>query len=219
MTRTDRPLESRLPAAADALGLTLSDGQIAQLLDYLALIQRWNRVYNLTAIRDPEAMLTHHVIDSLAVVPALRQGHCTRLTRVLDVGSGAGLPGVVIAITLPGLAVDCVDTVGKKASFIQQVAAELRLPHLRGLHARVEALPPAAADVVTSRAFSSLLDFTQLTRQHLAPGGVWMAMKGKHPTDELATLPSDIDVFHVEHLTVPGLDAERCVVWMKPRNA
>lgn len=218
MTEASDPLAHQLTAAAEALGVRLDTAQTGHLLAYLAMIQRWNRVYNLTAIRNPADMLTHHLIDTLAVTPKLAQHHPQPLQRLLDVGSGAGLPGVVIAITHPELAVDCVDTVGKKASFIQQVAAELRLPHLRGLHARVEALPPAQADVVTSRAFSSLVDFTRLTRQHLAPGGVWMAMKGKHPQDEIAALPPDIEVFHVEPLTVPGLDADRCLVWMRPRH-
>lgn len=219
MMATPAALTDQLTQAAEQLGLELDAEQTRRLLDYLALIQRWNRVYNLTAIREPAAMLTHHIVDSLAVLPSLTRHQPTGGYRVLDVGSGAGLPGVVIAITQPSLAVDCVDTVGKKASFVQQVAAELRLPQLRGLHARVEALPPANAQVITSRAFSSLLDFTHLTRQHLAPDGVWMAMKGKHPSDEIAALPQDIDVFHVEHLAVPGLDAERCLVWMRPRSA
>jgi 16S rRNA (guanine527-N7)-methyltransferase len=130
------------------------------------------------------------------------------------VGSGAGLPGVVLAITSPELDVSCVDTVAKKALFIQQVAAALRLPNLHGVHARVEQLDQPF-DVVTSRAFASLVDFTQWSRGALATDGVWMAMKGKVPHDEMAALPQDIRVFHVEPLTVPGLDAERCIVWMR----
>jgi 16S rRNA (guanine527-N7)-methyltransferase len=135
---------------------------------------------------------------------------------LLDVGSGAGLPGVVIAICCPDVRVDCVDTVAKKAAFIQQVAAALKLPNLRGLHARVESLTEPC-DVVSSRAFASLVDFTTWSRQALAPTGVWMALKGKHPADEIAALPADIEVFHVEPLTVPGLGAERCVLWLRPR--
>jgi 16S rRNA (guanine527-N7)-methyltransferase len=110
-----------------------------------------------------------------------------------------------------------VDAVAKKATFIQQVAAELKLPNLHGVHSRVEQLSTPPFGVITSRAFASLLDFTTLTRQHLAPGAVWMAMKGQHPTDEIAALPADVEVFHVEQLTVPGLDAQRCIVWMRPR--
>ncbi|HLO93433.1 MAG TPA: 16S rRNA (guanine(527)-N(7))-methyltransferase RsmG, partial [Burkholderiaceae bacterium] len=134
---------------------------------------------------------------------------------LMDVGSGGGLPGVVVAICEPGLDVSCVDAVAKKASFIQQVAAELRLPNLHGLHSRVEELKVPPFDVITSRAFASLLDFTTLTRQHLRPGAIWLAMKGQHPDDEIAALPSDLQVFHVEQLQVPGLDAQRCLIWIK----
>ena len=139
-------------------------------------------------------------------------------SRLLDVGSGAGLPGVVIAICFPGLSVTCVDTVAKKAAFIKQVALTLKLPNLTGLHARVEALGAPALhpfDVICSRAFASLADFTQCSSGALAPAGVWMAMKGKHPQDEIAALPGSVQVFHVEQLKVPALDAERCIVWMR----
>jgi len=138
--------------------------------------------------------------------------------RLLDVGSGAGLPGVVIAICCPDITVHCVDTVAKKAAFIQQVAVSLKLPNLRGIHARVENLTDKY-DVISSRAFASLADFTTWSRNALAEQGVWMAMKGKHPADELAALPADVRVFHVEQLQVPGLDAERCMVWMRPALA
>jgi 16S rRNA (guanine527-N7)-methyltransferase len=133
---------------------------------------------------------------------------------LLDVGSGAGLPGIVIAITCPEVFVTCVDAVAKKAAFIQQVSAALKLPNLKGLHARVESLADPY-DVVSSRAFASLLDFTSWSQSALAPHGIWMAMKGKHPDQELAVLPDSTQVFHVEQLQVPGLDAERCIVWMR----
>lgn len=203
----------RLRAGASALGLALSDVQIRQLLDYLGLIAKWNKVYNLTAVRDPDEMLTQHLLDSLAAVGPL-QRQWPQARRLLDVGSGAGLPGVVLAICLPELLVDCVDTVGKKAAFIQQVAAELKLPHLRGIHERVENLQ-GPYDVVCSRAFSSLGDFTTWSGAALAPGAIWMAMKGKHPEAELHALPPGVEMFHVEQLQVPGLDAERCIVWMR----
>jgi 16S rRNA (guanine527-N7)-methyltransferase len=256
-------LRERLEQGAATLGVQLNVDQIDTLLAYLVLIERWNRVYNLTALRQPQEMLTHHLLDSLAVVPALqrhllpdqdkesqklpvrpepvegqcesnqglRQAQSERVgvtqkvphlsvgARVLDVGSGAGLPGVVLAIVLPQLQVTCIDTVGKKASFIQQVAVELGLRQLRSHHARVEAWAGHAGeplfDVVTSRAFSSLADFVNLTRRHLVPQGVWMAMKGKRPRDEEQALPHDADLFHVEQLQVPGLDAERCLLWMR----
>jgi 16S rRNA (guanine(527)-N(7))-methyltransferase RsmG len=329
-------LKPALLAGLRELGLNLSDGQVDQLLAYQDLIAKWNKVYNLTAVRDPQEMLTHHLLDSLAAIPPLlrqtggqpgfaagppqgetapegqraaapslpaqawtarcgadsgsdpRSGaafkstcsvtpakagvHVDRAevssvavdsrfrgsdgdrsgaawgpqdrsagpsqarsappggsdprsggawgpkTRLLDVGSGGGLPGVVIAITCPHIEVHCVDTVLKKATFIQQVAASLKLPNLRGIHARVESIKAEGGDgydVVCSRAFASLVDFTSWSRSALRTGGVWMAMKGKHPADELSALPSDILVFHVEQLVVPGLDAERCIVWMR----
>lgn len=211
---TGHPQEGALRAGLDALGLPLSPSRVGQLLAYLDWIAKWNRVYNLTAVREPAEMLTHHLLDSLAVVVPLNRQRAGRAIRLLDVGSGAGLPGVVIAIACPDVAVDCVDTVAKKAAFIQQVAAALKLPNLRGLHARVESLTEPY-DVVSSRAFASLVDFTTWSRQAVGRGGVWMALKGKHPADEIAALPASVEVFHVEPLAVPGLDAERCIVWMR----
>ena len=209
---------SDISSVAQQLGVNLSPAQLDLLQRYLALVQKWNKVYNLTALRDPADMLTHHLFDSLSVVaPLQRQLQAMGLqdgARLLDVGSGAGLPGVVLAICCPALQVSCVDTVGKKAAFIQQVAAELRLANLRGVHARVETLA-GPFDVVGSRAFASLVDFTTWSQAALAPQGVWMAMKGKHPAEEIAVLPAGVAVFHVEQLTVPGLDAERCIVWMR----
>jgi len=202
-----------------ALGLDLDDDQRQRLLRHLELISRWNRVYNLTAVRDPDQMLTQHLMDSLAAVPPLLAHAGGDASAVLDVGSGAGLPGVAIAIACPQIEVSCVDTVAKKASFIRQVAAELPVPNLRGLHARVEALSPRPWPVITARAFASLADLVALTRPLLAPDGVWMAMKGRRPDDEIAALPQDIEVMRIEPLSVPGLDAERCLVWMRPRTA
>lgn len=205
-----------LREGAQALGLSLSDAECDRLLAYQALILKWNRVYNLTAVRDPSEMLTHHLLDSLAVLPPLRRHLAGQAARLLDVGSGAGLPGVVLAALESSLEVVCVDTVGKKASFIQQAASELRLPNLASRHARVEALDLPGFDVITSRAFSSLADFVKLSRHLLKAGGIWLAMKGKHPQAEIDTLPTDVSVFHVEQLVVPGLDAERCLIWMRP---
>ncbi len=209
-----RPLEAELRQGLAALQLELDGQQVGQLLDYLALLQKWNQVYNLTSVRDPAGMLTHHLLDSLAVVGPLRRQTGGRPIRLLDVGSGAGLPGVVIAICCPEIRVDCVDTVAKKAAFIQQAAATLQLPNLRGLHARVESLVEPY-HVVSSRAFASLADFVSWSAGALAPEGVWMAMKGKHPAAEIEALPAASTVFHVEQLTVPGLDAERCLIWLR----
>jgi 16S rRNA (guanine527-N7)-methyltransferase len=209
--------EAVLRAGLAALGLSLSDAQVRQLLDYQNLIGKWNKVYNLTAVRDPAEMLTHHLLDSLAAVAPLQkhvQGRGLAAASLLDVGSGAGLPGVVLAICCPTLAVTCVDTVGKKAAFIKQAALALGLGNLTGLHARVETITQPF-DVICARAFASLADFTSWSQAALAPGGVWMALKGKHPAEELALLPPDVAVFHVEPLVVPGLDAERCIIWLK----
>jgi 16S rRNA (guanine527-N7)-methyltransferase len=202
---------------AEALGLTLSDTQIAQLLGYHALIQKWNKVYNLTAIREPGEMLTHHLLDSLAIVaPLLRQTQGASV-NMLDVGAGAGLPGVVAAICCQDIHVTCVDAVAKKMAFVQQVATELKLPNLKALHARVETLTDKY-DIITSRAFATLLDFVTGSRAALKPdAGVWLAMKAKDTSAEVAELPADVAVFHVEQLSVPGLDAERCIVWMRSK--
>jgi 16S rRNA (guanine527-N7)-methyltransferase len=211
-------LEAGLRSGAQALGLALSDAQIQHLLAYAALIQKWNKVYNLTALRDPADMLTHHLLDSLTAIAPLSRHTQGQPVRVLDVGSGGGLPGVVLAICMPELNVSCVDTVAKKAAFVQQVAVSLKLPNLRGVHARVESLTDPY-QVICSRAFASLPDFVTWSRSALDEGGVWMAMKGKHPQGEIDALPADVKVFHVEPLTVPGLDVERCMVWMRPEAA
>jgi len=217
-------LRPELEQAVHDLGLTLGEPQVTGLLRYLDLLKRWNAVYNLTAVREPDRMLRQHLVDCLAVVPALRREQAGRPggagRRVLDVGSGGGLPGVVLALVEPDLQVTCVDTVAKKAGFIRQVSAELGLPKLRAEHARVEALDASQPyDFVTSRAFASLRDFVTLTRHLLAPGGAWLAMKGAEPADEMSALPPDVDVFHVEQLSVPGLDARRCIVWMRTKDA
>lgn len=210
--------EQTLRQGLAALGLELNDSQIAGLLDYQNLIGKWTRVYNLTAVRDPAEMMTHHLLDSLAAIAPLNR-HLQKEglgqgSKLLDVGSGAGLPGVVIAICCPQLAVTCVDTVAKKAAFIKQAALALKLPNLTGLHARVENITESF-DVICSRAFASLPDFTSWSVGALAPAGVWMALKGKHPADEMAALPASVEVFHVEQLAVPGLNAERCILWMR----
>ncbi|WP_182285156.1 16S rRNA (guanine(527)-N(7))-methyltransferase RsmG [Comamonas testosteroni] len=213
-------LRTQLEQGVRALKLELAPAQIDLLMSFMDLLQKWNKVYNLTSVRDPQEMLTHHLLDSLAAVPALLR-HVSRLPveegkrlPLLDVGSGGGLPGVVFAICCPQIDVNCVDTVGKKAAFIQQVAASLRLPNLRGIHDRVENLK-TRYPVISCRAFASLADFTTWSRKALAEDGIWFAMKGKHPEEEIAALPADVKVFHVEPLQVPGLDAERCVIWLK----
>ena len=209
--------EAVLRAGLAELHVSLSDAQVQGLLDYQNLIGKWTKVYNLTAVRAPAEMLTHHLLDSLAAVAPLQkylQGRGLSAPSLLDVGSGAGLPGVVMAICCPNLAVTCVDTVGKKAAFIKHVALALGLPNLTGLHARVETITQPF-DVICSRAFASLADFAGWSQAALAPGGVWMALKGKHPAEELTMLPPDVAMFHVEPLAVPGLAAERCIIWLQ----
>ena len=216
----NHPQAQELRDGLNALGLSLTEPQVLQLLAYQDLIGKWNKVYNLTAVRAPSDMLRQHLLDSLAALPAL-QRHLATLPvddhprRLLDVGSGGGLPGVVFAICCPQLQVVCVDTVGKKTAFIQQAASSLQLPNLKAVHARVETLRSADCDIVCSRAFASLVDFTAWSREALAPAGVWMAMKGKLPAEELSALPPCITLFHVEQLKVPGLDAERCLLWLR----
>lgn len=218
MATLEDALRATLVAGLAALQLELSESQINQLLSYQVMIGKWTQVYNLTSVRDPLDMMTHHLLDSLAVVPALQRylqgAGLEQAGRLLDVGSGAGLPGVVVAICCPAVNVTCVDTVAKKAAFIKQAALALKLPNLAGLHARVESITEPF-DVICSRAFASLADFTGWSASALAPQGVWMAMKGRHPADELAALPENIALFHVEQLEVPGLEAERCVLWLQ----
>ncbi len=208
--------------ALQAQGLHPAAESLPRLLDYLALLARWNRVYNLTAVREPAAMVVQHLLDCAAIWPPLRRhlGQPAASTPVLDVGSGAGLPGAVLAILDPLLEITCVDAVAKKAGFVRQVAAELGLPNLHAMHARAQDLPAGAVyAVITSRAFASLADFVTLTAPLLAREGVWLAMKGRRPDDEIAALPRDVEVFHVEPLQVPGLDAQRCLVWMRRKDA
>ena len=211
-----RPYAEDLREGARRLGIDLSDAQRDQLLRFLSLLGRWNQTYNLTAVRSPALMLTHHVLDCLAALPPLRREVGTLAgRRLLDVGSGAGLPGVVLAVGEPGLEVTCVDAVGKKAAFVRQAAAELGLSNLVSRHGRVESLGGGPFDVISSRAFASIAEFVRLTGPLLARGGVWMAMKGKVPNEELSCLPAAVK-FHVEQLSVPGLAAERCIVWLRP---
>ena len=190
------------------LGLDLPDTTQQQLLAFRDLLLKWNKTYNLTALRDPEQAISHHLLDSLAILPYVGKG------PLLDVGSGGGLPGIPLAIARPELSVSMVDTVQKKATFLQQAAIELGLKNITVHHARVEQLPGQYAQI-SSRAFAELKLFTDLTRHLLAPGGRWLAMKGVRPDDEIAALPADIVVDEIIPLHVPGLDAERHLIILK----
>jgi 16S rRNA (guanine527-N7)-methyltransferase len=188
----------------------LTPKQEAQLAAYLALLQKWNGVYNLTSIRDPQEMRTLHLADCLAVVP-----HFPDAGRVLDVGTGGGLPGVVLAIVKPELQLTLCDTVQKKCAFLRQVKGELQLANVEVQHARVETLQ-GEFDVITSRAFAELALMVQLTRHLIKPQGYWLAMKGIAPELEIAALPKDLQA-QVMPLEVPGLNAARCLVKISSR--
>ena len=190
------------------LGIDLPAERQDKLLAFRDLLLKWNKTYNLTALRDPDQAISHHLLDSLAILPHIGDG------PLLDVGSGGGLPGIPLAIARPELSVSMVDTVQKKATFLQQAAIQLGLKNVTAHHARVEQLPGQYAQI-SSRAFAELKLFTDLTRHLLAPGGRWLAMKGVRPDDEIAALPADIVVEHVIPLHVPGLDAERHLIILK----
>lgn len=204
-------LQEKLEAGIRQLGLELSAGVVEKLLAYLALLAKWNKVHNLTAVRDPEEMVTLHLLDSLSVLPHVPPG------RLLDVGSGAGLPGIVLAICRPDLQVTTIDAVQKKASFMRQAKAELQIDNLQVVAGRVEQLKPEALfDTVISRAFSEIALFVKLTKHLIAEDGLWLAMKGQMPQEELeavALKPSKIT-----SLTVPGLDAQRHLVFLPVRQ-
>lgn len=203
-------LSERLDQGQAALGLQLSAAQQSILLDYLAMLEKWNLVYNLTAVRDPQQMLTLHLLDSLAIVPLVRR---LGLRHVLDVGSGGGLPGIPLAVAMPELRVEMVDTVQKKVAFQSQVKAELKLPNIHSHHARVEALTLAERpDGIVSRAFSELASLVTLAGHLLAPGGRILAMKGQLPERESAALPAGWRISETVDLRVPELDAQRCVL-------
>lgn len=209
-------VDSFLQHTLQALGLHFSAQQQQQLLDYTALLQRWNRVFNLTAVRDVEGIARLHLADCLAALPALQR---LAPKRILDVGSGGGLPGIILAISLPGTEIHLIDTVQKKCAFLQQTCGSLGLQHVTVHHARVETLEDATGfDCITSRAFSDLPLLVRSTRHLLAAGGQWCAMKGQIPQDEIAALPPVLTA-QIDTLQVPGLDAQRCLVWLQTHAA
>ncbi|UCV28430.1 16S rRNA (guanine(527)-N(7))-methyltransferase RsmG [Ferribacterium limneticum] len=200
--------QNALAAGLAALDITLpADGQ-HKLLAFRDLLLKWNKTYNLTALRDPALAISHHLLDSLAILPHVGTGN------LLDVGSGGGLPGIPLAIARPDLSVSMVDTVQKKTTFLQQAVIELALKNVTVHHARVEEMQGQYAQI-SSRAFAEIGLFISLTRHLLAPNGRWLAMKGVRPDDELKALPADIMVEAIIPLTVPGLDAERHLIILK----
>ena len=212
----------RLEAVLVTYALVISDAQKECLLSYLEQLNKWNKTYNLTAIRDQEQALVQHLFDSLSIVKPLQlkmQNHAINHPKIMDVGSGGGLPGVILAIALPEASIVCVDAVEKKIAFIRHVASVLQLKNLQALHTRIENLPDSAMDVVTSRAFASLKDFVTYAGKHVSLRGELVAMKGKHPVDEIVELDhTDWAVREIETLIVPELDAERCLVWMQRKG-
>jgi 16S rRNA (guanine527-N7)-methyltransferase len=201
-----------LRTGVQSLGLALNDSQFARLMDYLTLLSKWNAVYNLTAVRDPRQMVTQHLLDSLAAVPAFSGAR-----TVLDVGAGGGLPGIVLAIARPDIHVSLIDTVHKKTAFLTQTKAELGLTNATIHTGRVEQLKVEEKfDVITSRAFAELADFINWSGQLLADGGRMIALKGQRPDDEIARIPAGWIVTEVRRLQVPGLDAERHLVFLEP---
>jgi len=197
-----------LASGLNQLGLDLPADVQQKLLAFRDLLLKWNKTYNLTALRDPAQAISHHLLDSLAILPHVGDG------PLLDVGAGGGLPGIPLAIARPALSVSMVDTVQKKATFLQQAAIELGLKNVAVHHARVEEMRGQYAQI-SSRAFAEIGLFIELTRHLLAPGGRWLAMKGVRPDDEIAALPADIVVEKVIPLHVPGLDAERHLILLK----
>ncbi|TAM88858.1 MAG: 16S rRNA (guanine(527)-N(7))-methyltransferase RsmG [Candidimonas sp.] len=207
-------------AAALGLGVALTKEQSGGLLTYVAELQKWNCTYNLTALRDHHQILVNHLFDCLSVIAPMRAFLATpahAAPKIVDVGSGAGLPGVVIALANPGWDVYCVDSVEKKTAFVRQIGAVLGLRGLKAIHGRIEALPPFEADLVVSRAFASLPDFAILAGGHVGAGGCLLAMKGKAPEEPLSvpTPAGAWQIDRVQPLTVPGLAAQRCLVWMR----
>lgn len=226
-------VESQLAAGIAALGLALPDGAKQKLLAYLALLDKWNRVYNLTAVRDAERMVSHHLLDSLAAVPVFDQilaarplpnpppeeegaNDGLRPPAAIDVGSGGGLPGIPLAVARPELQVTLIDSIAKKTAFLLQAKAELGLANLAVVTSRVENFRPETGfDLITSRAFSDLKEFVSLTRHLLKPGGRWLAMKGLYPHEEIAALPDGVKVSADHALEVPGLNASRHLIVME----
>ena len=197
-----------LAAGLTALGIALPEAAQLKLLAFRDLLLKWNRTYNLTALRDPQQVISHHLLDALAILPHVGAG------PLLDVGSGGGLPGIPLAIARPDLSVTLVDTVQKKATFLQQAAIELELKSVAVHHARVEEMRGQYAQI-SSRAFAELARFISLTHHLLAPGGRWLAMKGARPDDEIKALSAGSEVEAIIPLAVPGLDAERHLIILK----
>ena len=205
--------KEQLKSGLIAMSLDLTTAQQLLLLEYVSLLKKWNNTYNLTALRDEQQIISHHILDSLTLLP-----YITQVQNMIDVGSGGGMPGIPTAICRPDLQITLLDSNTKKTSFLQQVTIELGLKNVTVTSNRVETLYDKKADVVTSRAFAELHDFIALTKHLLNEGGYWAAMKGVYPFEELENIPKNIEVYKIDKLSVPGLDAERHMVLMRPKR-
>ena len=204
--------KQKLQEGLTALGLTLTTAQQLLLLEYVALLKKWNGTYNLTALRDEQTMISHHILDSLTLLPYIEQA-----STLMDVGSGGGMPGIPAAICRPDLQITLLDANTKKTAFLQQAVIELGLANVRVVSGRVEAVQDFQADIITSRAFAELADFVNWTEHLLKDGGYWAAMKGVYPQEEIDKLPESVAVEKVEALHVPQLNAERHIVIIRKK--
>lgn len=215
----DQPVLSAatIREASLALGCSLTEAQSGQLARFAAVLSKWNRVHNLTAIDQPKDILTHHLLDCLAIVPEVKRFMTRASPRILDVGSGAGLPGLVLAVALPQAEVTLVDRVQKKTAFLHQAAIEMALGNVRVVHTRVETLSADAFDIIVSRALGDLREMVRLTADLIGRDGIWLAMKGAYPAQEIAALPETVALVRTVKLRVPSLDAERHLLALRPQ--
>lgn len=217
----EQALIIEMESAVSELGITVTSDAISSLATFAIMMHKWNKTYNLTAIKTVKAILTQHILDSLSIIASLDKYFANRRIEqpiIVDVGSGGGLPGVVLAIARPNYKVICVDAVEKKISFIRAIASHLKHKNLSAMHSRIETLDAMEADVVISRAFASMSNFFEMTKHHIRTGGALVAMKSKRVDEELNEMQSSsLEAFKttVETLTVPGLDASRCLVWLE----
>lgn len=206
-------LKYRLQEGLQAMEIALSVPQQLQLLEFIELLKKWNSTYNLTALKDAQSVISHHILDSLTLLPYL-----SRARGLVDVGSGGGMPGIPVAIARPDLPVVLLDANSKKTSFLKQAIIELGLTNVDVITGRVETIVGEQFDVITSRAFAELHDFINITKQLMAKGGMWAAMKGVYPYEEIAQLPENVELVSVDKLFVPNLDAERHMVLIKKKE-
>ena len=205
--------KEQLAQGLQEMGLSLPKTQQLMLLEYVALLKKWNKTYNLTALRNEDKMISHHLLDSLTLLPYVKNAK-----TLMDVGSGGGMPGIPTAICCPDLHITLLDSNTKKTTFLQQAVIELGLKNVTIASGRVETIHDKKVDVVTSRAFAELHDFIALTKHLLNENAYWAAMKGVYPYEELEKVPNNIEVYQIDKLTVPQLTAERHMVLMRPKK-